>query len=98
MQRRMGLWTGIFEEWMEKEGIPIYEGETDVAEADRLHKELMKYVLDQAWVIPQVVAPTYTLWWPWVKNYSGEANVGYNDRCFARWVWYDQELKKSIGY
>ena len=63
-----------------------------------LHKELMKYVLDQAWVLPRVVAPYFSLWWPWLKNYSGECLVGYAHAHFFNWVWIDQELKKSMGY
>ncbi|MFC2056006.1 ABC transporter substrate-binding protein [Chloroflexota bacterium] len=70
---------------------------TDIDEANRLHKELMKYVLDQAWAIPKVVPYRYTLWWPWLKNYSGEVHLGYNS-LFYNWVWIDQELKKSMGY
>ncbi|MBI2829851.1 MAG: hypothetical protein HYX81_01685, partial [Chloroflexi bacterium] len=68
------------------------------AEADRLHKELMKHLLDQAYAIPAVVSPTYTFWWSWIKNYRGEVNVGYQNRHFATWVWLDEALKKSMGY
>ncbi|MBI4267614.1 MAG: ABC transporter substrate-binding protein [Chloroflexi bacterium] len=68
------------------------------SEADQLHRELMKYALDQAWQIPVVGAPYYYFWWPWLKNYSGEAAVGYNNRHFFDWVWLDQELKKSMGF
>ncbi|MFC2057031.1 ABC transporter substrate-binding protein [Chloroflexota bacterium] len=70
---------------------------TNVAEANRLHKELMKYVLDQAWAIPKVNPYVYDVWWPWLKNYSGEVHVGYHTY-FFQWVWLDQELKKSMGY
>ncbi|MBI2829969.1 MAG: ABC transporter substrate-binding protein [Chloroflexi bacterium] len=73
-------------------------GSGNFAEADRLYKELMKYVLDQAWVIPRVNPSTYTMWWPWLKNYKGEVAVGYINRHFSYWVWLDQELKKSMGY
>ncbi|MBI2829931.1 MAG: ABC transporter substrate-binding protein [Chloroflexi bacterium] len=71
---------------------------TSQTEADRLHRELMKHVLGQAWAIPQVQPPEYTLWWPWLKNYSGELNVGYIHRQFYNWVWIDEALKKSMGY
>ncbi|MBI2829574.1 MAG: ABC transporter substrate-binding protein [Chloroflexi bacterium] len=71
---------------------------TDTREANRLHKELMKYVLDQAWAIPAVVPPEYTLWWPWLKNYNGEVNIGYIRRHFYNWVWIDEALKNSMGY
>jgi len=67
------------------------------AEAMRLYKEMMKYVLDQAYGIPRPQVPTYNFWWPWLKNYSGETSVGYYES-FAQWVWIDQALKKSMGY
>ncbi|MBI2829843.1 MAG: ABC transporter substrate-binding protein, partial [Chloroflexi bacterium] len=35
-------------------------------EANRQYRELMKYVLDQAFTIPSVAVPQYTLWWPWL--------------------------------
>ncbi|MFC2056912.1 ABC transporter substrate-binding protein, partial [Chloroflexota bacterium] len=70
---------------------------TDIDEANRLHKELMKYVLGQAWAIPKVSPYNYTLWWPWLKNYSGEVKAGH-DGYFFQWIWIDQELKKSMGY
>ncbi|MFC2056431.1 ABC transporter substrate-binding protein [Chloroflexota bacterium] len=70
---------------------------TDMDEANRLYKELMKYVLDQAWAVPKVEPYIYTVWWPWLKNYSGEVHLGYNS-LFFNWVWIDQELKKSMGY
>jgi len=34
---------------------------TDTTQADAIHKELMKYVLDQAWMIPTPSAGNYTL-------------------------------------
>lgn len=67
------------------------------SEAMRLYKELMKYVLDQAYAIPRPKIPTYNFWWPWVKNYGGETSVGYYES-FVQWVWIDQNLKKSMGY
>ncbi|MBI4267818.1 MAG: ABC transporter substrate-binding protein [Chloroflexi bacterium] len=71
---------------------------TSQTEADRVYRELMKHVLNQAWVVPQVLAPDYRLWWPWLKGYSGERGVGYGHRQFYNWVWLDEALKKSMGY
>jgi len=74
----------------------VYEGQ---AVAMAMHRELMKYVLDQAWAIPYPKAPGYTMWWPWLKNYHGEFSVGnWNEGNWVKWVWIDQELKKSMGY
>jgi len=49
---------------------------SDPAQADKTHKELMKYVLDQAWAIPYPAPVSYVLWWPWLKNYYGLTSVG----------------------
>ncbi len=71
----------------------------DEARVDQIHRELMPYLLEQAYVI-QLPAPYgYRFWWPWVKNYSGEASVGfYNVGNYSKYAWIDQELKKSMGY
>ena len=74
-------------------------GMMDPPKADRMYKDLMKYVLDQAWVIPTPLAPLYHMWWPWVKNYHGEGSVGYdNTYNFVKFVWMDTALKDSMGY
>ncbi|MBI2830334.1 MAG: ABC transporter substrate-binding protein, partial [Chloroflexi bacterium] len=73
-------------------------GSLNFDEADRLHKELMKHVLDQAYTIPGVAPSTYYFWWPWLKNYNGEGAVGYFHRNYYNWVWLDQGLKKSMGF
>jgi peptide/nickel transport system substrate-binding protein len=74
-------------------------GMMDPPEADRMYKDLMKYVLDQAWVIPTPLPPLYHMWWPWVKNYRGEGSVGYdNSYNFTKFIWIDQALKKTMGY
>lgn len=72
---------------------------TDQPKAFAIHRELMKYVLAQGWVISSPLGPTYNLWWPWLKNYKGEYSVGKdNNYNFAKWVWIDQSLKqKMIG-
>jgi peptide/nickel transport system substrate-binding protein len=62
-------------------------------------KEMMKYLLDQAYVINAPKTQANTFWWPWVKNYSAEQTVGYYVHPnWVQWVWYDQDLKKKMGY
>jgi peptide/nickel transport system substrate-binding protein len=71
---------------------------TNPAEADRIHKDFMKYVLDQAWTIPYTYGQSYHLWWPWVKNFHGEMSVGYdNSFVFTKWAWIDQDLKEQMS-
>ncbi len=60
------------------------------------YRSLMPYVLEQAWVIPAPIAYGYVLWWPWIKNYSGEVSVGYGQACWPKYVWLDQDVKKQI--
>ena len=72
---------------------------TDSKAAMRVFKDLMKYVLDQAYVISRPIYPQTTFWWPWVKAYSGEQSVGYfMYESWATFIWIDQDLKKSMGY
>ena len=71
---------------------------TDPTRGRQIHKELMKYVLDQAWVIPGVNPPQYHFWGPWVKNYHGEYGMGRSILAYTKYVWIDTDLKKSMGY
>ncbi|MRR17638.1 MAG: ABC transporter substrate-binding protein [Deltaproteobacteria bacterium] len=62
-------------------------------------RKLAVYALDQA---PGIILPVpyhYVVWWPWVKNYHGEVNVGaFRSAPILARVWIDQELKKSMGF
>ncbi len=70
---------------------------TNPAEADRIHKEYMKYVLDQAYTIPYTYGYGYHMWWPWVRNFHGEMSVGYdNSFIFTKWIWLDQDMKAKL--
>ena len=75
----------------------LYSGKQD--EMNAVHKDLMKYVLEQAWVIPSVLGKPTTFWWPWLKGYHGEASPGNNNMwLWAKYVWVDQDLKfQMIG-
>jgi peptide/nickel transport system substrate-binding protein len=72
---------------------------TNPSKAAAMHKELMKYVLDQAWAIPTPAPPLHAFWWPWIKNYNGEYSVGRNNSLnYTMYIWVDQTLKKSMGH
>ncbi len=72
---------------------------TDFKGALAITRELMKYLLPQAYCIPTPVYPQYAFWWPWIKNYNGETSVGYfPGDSWVQWVWCDTALKKSMGY
>jgi peptide/nickel transport system substrate-binding protein len=64
----------------------------DQAKVDQLHRELMPYALEQVWHIPGPGPYLYTFWQPWLKNYHGEGNIGYQP-AWVRYVWIDQDLK-----
>jgi len=64
----------------------------DQAKVDQLHREIMPYVLGQAWYIPGVGQNLYTFWQPWLKNYHGEGLIGYKPS-WIHYVWIDQDLK-----
>jgi len=69
------------------------------AERDRWLKEMNLRFMRQ---VPMIFLPnpaTRTLWWPWVKNYYGEAETEFAtlNTPFMR-IWIDQELKKEMGY
>ncbi len=62
-------------------------------------KEIVPYILENAFSLWLPEAYRYTFWWPWVKNYHGEYEVGYfSYRDFTKYLWYDQPLKKEMGY
>lgn len=69
----------------------------DEAKVDKIHRELLPYLLEQAYVISLPAGYAYRFWWPWVKNYSGEASIGYyNLYNYTKYIWIDQELKRSM--
>jgi peptide/nickel transport system substrate-binding protein len=72
---------------------------TDFYGAMDMTREVTKYLLDQAYIIQSPYYPVYCLWWPWLKNYSGEQVVGYmSENFWAQYVWVDEGLKMSMGY
>ncbi len=72
---------------------------TDVRAAMKITKELQPYLQDLALVLQTPRYPTYNIWWPWIKNYSGELSVGYfTGPSYIKYIWIDQDLKKSMGY
>ncbi len=72
--------------------------EQKIDEVDATFKDLMKYVLDQAWYIPRPLPYSYVLWWPWLKNYHGELNLGWAGAGWewCQFVWVDQALKGQM--
>ena len=76
----------------------FFAGKQD--EVDRVYRdEIAPYVLAQAYVVPTPSAYTFNLWQPWLKNYYGARSLGWTDwPQYIKYVWIDQELKKSMGF
>jgi peptide/nickel transport system substrate-binding protein len=71
----------------------------DQTTVDTLFKNLLPYILEQAWCIQAPIPYVHTVWWPWLKGYNGEYSPGVcNEYRWAKYVWIDQELKRSMGY
>jgi len=57
------------------------------------------YFHEQAWMLPTPALYKYTLWQPWVKGYEGTKSCAYgNGRDTMKFIWIDQDLKKSTGH
>ena len=71
---------------------------TDLQAAMRKYREMTQYALTQAWHVPDVGGPQSLMYWPWIKNYSGEITVGYDDNTWYQFVWIDQDMKRKMGF
>ncbi|MBN2238297.1 MAG: hypothetical protein JW712_00865 [Dehalococcoidales bacterium] len=72
---------------------------TDFQASMELCRPLCIYLIEKAYMIPTPKVPTYTLWWPWMKNYSGEMSIGYwGTDDWSQFVWIDQDMKTAMGY
>lgn len=73
--------------------IITYAG-TDEAAMMRINRELMPFLLEQAYVIPNVIPTLYMLWWPWLKNNYGTYACGYyNLGATVKYSWLDRDMK-----
>ena len=71
---------------------------TDLQAAMKQYREMTKYALEQAFHVPDVGGPQSLMYWPWIKNYSGEITIGYDDSTWPTFIWIDQDMKKVMGY
>jgi peptide/nickel transport system substrate-binding protein len=73
--------------------------ETDGEVRTAMLQDLGVYMMEQNTMIVIGAAQGLNAWWPWMKNYYGEAFPAVN-----RWsmiqgtVWIDEDLKDSLGY
>jgi ABC-type transport system substrate-binding protein len=64
--------------------------------ADNVRRLGMMYEI----LLPTPVGSTF--WWPWLVNYSGEADLGWPELSnwgeIPKYLWIDQDLKDDMGY
>jgi peptide/nickel transport system substrate-binding protein len=63
----------------------------DMPGADSIYRELLPYIVEQAYFIPRPSPRVYTLWWPWLKNFYGEMPSR-----FGAYHWIDEDLKEVM--
>lgn len=82
----------IFEDVMKMDNLIILQE----AEANRIGRELISYILEQSYVIALPVPDAFNFWQPWVRNYHGEISLGLADLfTWAKYVWIDQDVLKT---
>jgi len=71
----------------------------DVEERAKLWKDVAINLIETGDFLMLPAANGLTLWWPWIRNYYGEINMGYLNivPAVAR-MWVDEDLKKELGY
>ena len=74
--------------------------EKDFDEQMRLTKEAMLIMMPEAPLVSLDPNIDGHFWWPWLKNYYGERNVGdyTNPWPILAHIWIDQDLKLDMGY
>ena len=71
--------------------------EFDMETRNAMYREVFEYVEQQAIYMPLPQGVSYTAWWPWVKEYSGEVTLeieGYGKIVAS--IWLDQDLREEI--
>jgi len=77
-----------------------YMRTADPDEQNRILKEEVNYVLEKVYeiVLPTPVGSSF--WWPWLKGYHGETDLGKPDETrwgeIPKYLWIDQDLKYDI--
>ncbi len=73
--------------------------ELDYTKRNAILKEMGVYVIGQVPIVPTAIRTGSAYWWPWMKNYYGETNIGDNDfHTIMAYVWIDQDMKKDMGH
>jgi len=96
--------SGDFSYWQDEKTLAAYKLISDnLARNDAVWvkglKDVTNDILENAWGIFMPQPQVYHIWWPWVKNFHGEVQTGYaRFNRNVRYLWIDQDLKKTMGY
>ena len=94
IKRYSGLWDPEFDSLFADAAETI-----DAAERSEKFKDLALHLI---WDNDMVMLPApkaLVVWWPWLQNYYGEINLGYQNLVPAlSRMWIDENLKKKMGY
>ena len=72
---------------------------TDLHEAMKIFRnKIYMHWVKNVYSLPSVQGYEYCFWWPWLRNFSGEWCIGYDDQTVPMFIWIDQDLKKKMGY
>ena len=77
----------------------MLEAYPDEAAVDAIHVEMIPYLLEQCYAIQTAGAYSYTIWHPWLKNYTGEGGIGYYKTIGVdrdAFIWVDEDLRESM--
>ena len=71
----------------------------DTKDRNAILKEMALMLMDDVAYIPIGASGRFGYWWPWVKNYYGEAmSGGTSIGPYIEALWIDQKLKSDMGY
>jgi len=74
------------------------EAATNLDEAYKYLQQAGYHMLDDVQRISMPHAAWNTVWWPWVKNYYGEFDVGLMESPALAQTWIDTVAKEQMGY
>jgi len=83
-----------------EELVDWYYATVDANERNQRLKEFSVRSMELVYNIIIPIPVNHTFWWPWLKNYSGQTDLGYPDETgwgeIPKYLWIDQDLKHDI--
>jgi hypothetical protein len=82
------------------EAADFYERWSKTLDEDERNRTLKEFSLEHMRKVWNLVVPTPVsslFWWPWLKNYHGETDLGWPDETgwgdIPKYLWVDRDLK-----